>query len=213
MMKQNKTKIIISLVITLLPILAGLILWDKLPDQIATHFDMNNQPNGWTGKPFTVFGIPVFLALLQLICIFCICNDPKKNNVGVKAFNFVIWIIPACSLIVMLSCYGYALGYNIGISTIAGLFIGILFIILGIILPRNGQNYSFGYRCQWTLEDEGNWDYTNKIAGYCFIIGGIMVIVVTLLKKPVLMLPVIIVMALIPFAFSYYYYKTHRGEK
>ena len=209
MIKKSKWQIIISLIVTLLPILVGLLLWDKLPDKMATHFDMNNQPNGWTGKEFAVFGIPIIMALLQVILIFCTHNDPKKTNIGVKAFSFVIWIIPACSLIVMLSCYGYALGYEIGVSTIAGLFVGILFIILGLLLPRNKQNYTFGYRCSWTLNDEGNWAYTNKVAGYCFIAGGILIIAVTLLKKPILMLPIIIIMALVPFAFSYHYYKTH----
>lgn len=212
MLKKNKWKIIISILVTILPAFVGLLLWDKLPDQIATHFDMNNQPNGWSGKAFTVFGIPAFLLLIQIICICCSMLDPKSKNISVKAFSFVIWIVPACSLIVMLSCYGYALGYDVNIGSIAGIFLGVLFIVLGFYLPGNKINYTFGVRIPWTLNDPENWDYTNRIAGYCFIIGGILTVVVTLLKSPVLMIPIIIAMVLIPVIFSYVFFIKHKDN-
>ena len=46
MTKKNKKIILITSMITILPILAGLILWNKLPEQVATHFDANGIPNG-----------------------------------------------------------------------------------------------------------------------------------------------------------------------
>ena len=46
MTKKNKKIILITSMITILPILAGLILWNKLPEQVATHFDFNGIPNG-----------------------------------------------------------------------------------------------------------------------------------------------------------------------
>ncbi|MDO4939864.1 MAG: SdpI family protein [Lachnospiraceae bacterium] len=209
MLKKNKWNIIISIIITLLPVAVGLLLWDKLPDQIATHFDMNNQPNGWSGKEFTVFGIPAILLICQLLCLCGTMLDPKNKNISVKAFGVVIWIIPVCSIMVMFSCYGYALGYVINIGTIAGVFLGIIFIALGNYLPKNKTNYTFGFRCPWTLNDEENWNYTNRIAGYCFVIGGILIIAAALLKKSILMIPIIILMVLIPYVVSFIYFKNH----
>lgn len=37
-MKKYKTTIIITTLITLLPIVIGLFLWNKLPDTLATHW-------------------------------------------------------------------------------------------------------------------------------------------------------------------------------
>ena len=37
MIKNNKMKLIISSVITLLPMLFGIIMWEKLPEKMATH--------------------------------------------------------------------------------------------------------------------------------------------------------------------------------
>ena len=54
-MKKYKKMIILTTLLTGLPILIGLILWSKLPDSMATHWDVNGQANGWSGKGTTVF--------------------------------------------------------------------------------------------------------------------------------------------------------------
>ena len=50
MIKKNLKTMIITSIIILLPIVAGVVLWDQLPDQIATHFGANGQPDGWSPK-------------------------------------------------------------------------------------------------------------------------------------------------------------------
>ncbi len=42
-MKNYKKTIIITTLVTLLPILLGVILWEKLPDSIATHWGADGQ--------------------------------------------------------------------------------------------------------------------------------------------------------------------------
>ena len=48
MMKKYKKQLILSSIVTLLPILIGLFLWNRLPDTIATHFGSDNVANGWS---------------------------------------------------------------------------------------------------------------------------------------------------------------------
>ncbi|MFR8675629.1 MAG: DUF1648 domain-containing protein [Lachnospiraceae bacterium] len=50
-------------IITLLPVLYGLFLWNQLPDSVATHLDLDNQPDGYSSKAFAVFGLPLILLL------------------------------------------------------------------------------------------------------------------------------------------------------
>ena len=45
-MKKYKTTIIITTLITLLPIVIGLFLWNKLPDTLATHWGSDGTANG-----------------------------------------------------------------------------------------------------------------------------------------------------------------------
>ncbi|MDO4810113.1 MAG: SdpI family protein [Eubacteriales bacterium] len=212
MIKKNKFLVIATFVVTLMPLFVGLILWNRLPDTIATHFNMNNEPDGWTSKTGTVFGIPVFLCAMQLFCLWATAADPRKKNISEKAFKIVIWIIPACSLIVCLASYGMTLGLSIDLGTIVCLFLGILFIVLGNIMPKNQDNFTFGIKTPWALSDPDNWNFSNRLAGYCFVIGGILIILVTLLRKPVLLFPIVIIIALIPIVASYVYYLKHKEQ-
>ena len=195
-----------------MPLFAGLLLWNKLPDVIPTHFGLNNEPNGWTSKTGTVFGIPVFLCVMQLFCLWALAADPRKKNISEKAFKIVIWIIPACSLIVCLACYGYALGKPVDIGTVCCLFMGVLFIVLGNIMPKNQDNFTFGIKTPWALNDPDNWNYSNRLAGYCFVIGGVLILLTALTGKLVLILPIVVVMALVPIVASYVYYLKHKKQ-
>ena len=80
-LKDYKGTIILTSIIILLPILIGLYLWPQLPDQIATHFDANNQPNGYSSKEFTVFGLPLFMLFVHLMCLAATKADPKSENI------------------------------------------------------------------------------------------------------------------------------------
>ena len=82
--KKYRTTIIITTLITLLPILFGLIVWNRLPEQIATHWGANGQADGYSGKAFAVFGMPCILAGRQLFVSCITLKDPKRRNIHKK---------------------------------------------------------------------------------------------------------------------------------
>ena len=45
-----KKNIIITSILTLLPILAGLLFWNKLPEQLPTHFAANGKPDKYSKR-------------------------------------------------------------------------------------------------------------------------------------------------------------------
>ena len=57
MIRQNKKMLLLTSIITLLPVFIGLFLWNQLPDSVATHFGLDNQPDGYSSKAFAVFGL------------------------------------------------------------------------------------------------------------------------------------------------------------
>lgn len=54
MMKQYKKELIVSTLLALLPIAAGLLLWNRLPGQLATHWGIHGADR-WSGKAAAVF--------------------------------------------------------------------------------------------------------------------------------------------------------------
>lgn len=175
-MKDYKKTVILTTVITLLPILIGILLWNRLPDRIATHWGADGQPNGWSGKAFAVFGLPCVLAVIQLITAFVMLNDPKKKNIHKKALGIVLWIIPVLSFLVNGITYFTALGADINMTIVVCMLIGVLFIVLGNYMPKLRQNYTVGIRLPWTLNSEENWNRTHRLGGKALIIGGFLII-------------------------------------
>ena len=106
--KKNKGFIILTSLITLLPMMAGIFLWQKLPDQMATHFDFQNVPNGWSSKTFAVFGLPLFILAGHLFCTFYTSADPKRQHINDKLYRLVLLLCPAISVICGIAIYGYA---------------------------------------------------------------------------------------------------------
>lgn len=70
MLKKNKSRIIISSIIILLPMIFGLIMWDKLPDTMTTHWGADGNADGFSGKVFAVFGLPAITLILHFVCLF-----------------------------------------------------------------------------------------------------------------------------------------------
>ena len=99
-MKFIKWKsLIITCIVCLLPILLGIALWNYLPDSMAIHFNFYNKPDNFASKGFTVFGLPIFMAVLQIYC--CVINDINAHKHGErKKFERATkWIIPIMAII------------------------------------------------------------------------------------------------------------------
>ena len=206
MLKDNKKTLIITSILTILPILVGVFFWNRLPDVMATHFGTNNEANGFTSKAFAVFGLPLILLAVEWFGALVTSHDPKKQNISPKMFAVVLWIIPVVSLLGAATIYPYNLGYQMDITFIAELLIGVIFIVVGNYLPKARQNYTIGIKIPWTLANEENWNRTHRLAGYLWVIGGILMVIAALtgIAKTQWMIAVFFILAIVPFVYSYW---------
>lgn len=152
-MKRNKNKVILSSIVVLLPMVIGLLIWNQLPKDVATHFGFNGQPDGYSSKEFAVFALPLIIFVIHLFCIFAVSTDPKSKNINDKMYSIVLWICPLVSVFICNCIYGYTLGFIKNIGFITGLLLGTLYIVLGNYLPTVKPNYTVGIRVPWTLND------------------------------------------------------------
>lgn len=175
-MKSAKRLIFLTSLCILAPVWAGAVLWGRLPERVPTHFNFYGVADGWSAKPFAVFGLPLFLLAVHLLCAFAVFHDPKRENVHRKILSLVLWICPAVSLFTAAMIYPNALEYPVDVNFIAALLTGTLFVALGNYLPKLRQNYTVGIKLPWTLADEDNWNRTHRMAGPLWVIGGFLLI-------------------------------------
>jgi len=203
MLKKNKTLVIIVSIVTLLPILAGVILWNQLPEQMPTHWNASGEVDGWSNKYFAVFGLPLILLAAQWLCTLGTAADPKKANHSDKVFHLVLWIIPVLSVVLHAIAYAVALGKEVRVAMVMPLVIGVIFAIIGNYLPKCKQNYTIGIKIPWTLNSEKNWNKTHRFAGRLWLICGIAIMLTGFLGGFWIFLGVVLLMVLAPFAYSY----------
>ena len=206
-MKTNKKTLILTSIVILLPILIGILLWNKLPDSMATHFNFDNAADGYREKWFAVIIEPLILLALHLIMAMIIAADPRKKNISSRVYGITIWIIPASSLALAVVIYPYNLGIHFNISLFLGIFLGVIYIILGNYLPKTRQNYTIGFKLPWTYANEENWNKTNRLAGVIDIVMGILIIInaaMGVLNIFYSFLAAVLIGTLIPLGYSYF---------
>lgn len=207
---NNKWKILISLIVIAMTSVAGIILWDKLPAQLPVHFNLNNEPDNFMPKAGAVFGIPAFLIAIQLLCLLDTHIQFKKNGQIRKYLPYIIWLVPAIAMFVMGSIIMFSLDIKFNLTLFVTIFLGVLFVILGNVMPKVTQNMIFGIRIYWTLKNEDNWFHTHRVGGFAFVIGGLLMIFTSLMENIYITTALLIAMAITPIAYSWIYALRHK---
>lgn len=203
MIKKNWKLLIITSVMILLPILAGLFLWNQLPEQIPSHWNAAGEIDGWSSKPFAVFGMPVILLVLQWLCVLGTFSDPKKAHHPQKILHLVLWIIPVLSGVLHVVIYAVALGQKVRMEVVMPVLVGIILTIVGNYLPKCKQNYTIGIKIPWTLHSEENWNKTHRFAGRLWVVCGLVLVLTGFFGGFWIFFGIVLLMVLAPFIYSY----------
>ena len=209
--KNNKWKILISSILTLSPIIFGLTVYDILPEQIATHWGIDGEANGWSSPLFAVLFIPILLFVLNLVFIGLTPVIDKKNlTQNKKAMNIVFWIMPVLSIYVSGTIYATAFGLELNFMAVLCILLGVLFIAIGNYMPKISRNRSLGIKIKSTLANEENWNATHHFSGKIYFAVGCAILLCAFLPEsflPVILVATILTAAVIPVLYSYSFYK------
>lgn len=208
MIQRHKWQVLITSLVVLLPALVGLLLWNRLPDPMATHFNAEGVADGWSSKTFTVLALPAFCLAIHWLCLLLPAAGPKSENIRGKAFQLMIWLCPGISIFSGIMTLGYGLNQELNIGVIAPAVSGLLFLIVGNYLPKCRQNYYLGFKLPWTLNSEENWNHTHRVAGKVMMLSGLLILGNIFLGAAWAYIVIIGLMVLIPSVYSYWYYRT-----
>jgi len=176
----TRTTIIVTLILILSATLAGVLLWNKFPEQMASHWDVNDQVNGYMSRFWGVFMMPT-IALGMLVLFLVVPNiDPLKANIAQfrNTFNLFIAFIVGFMLYIHVLTLLWNLGYtNIGIGKSMLPAMGLLFILIGSMLRKAKRNWFIGIRTPWTLSSDTVWEKTHQLGGILFMASGVLTFV------------------------------------
>ena len=204
MIKQYKKELIVSTLLALLPIAAGLLLWNRLPGQLATHWGMHGADR-WSGKAAAVFLQPLLLLAAHYLVLFFVFRDAKNRNQSKKVVGLLFWMIPAVSILVSGITYAVALGWKFRLAGLLYVGLGLMFAAIGNYFPKCRPNRTVGIRIFWTLGSEENWNATHRFAGKVWVIGGLIMVLAALLPEVpgiIVMILAVAALSILPIAYS-----------
>jgi uncharacterized membrane protein len=207
MIKKNLKILIITSIIILLPMVAGLVLWNRLPEQVPFHWNAAGEVDGWASRPVAVFVPSAMMLALQWLCMLVTSADPKKQNHPEKVMHLVLWLIPIITVFISALMYVSALGVSVRVETLMPILLGLVFVAIGNYMPKCKQNYTIGIKIPWTLASEENWNRTHRLAGWVWVGGGFVMLLSGFLGIFWLTLVPAIIMVAVPLIYSYILHK------
>ncbi|MDD4969203.1 MAG: SdpI family protein [Paludibacter sp.] len=199
-------------ILILLPLVYLSTLWNDLPEQIPTHFDLSGNPNGWSDKNELIFLLASLGIGTYLLMLFIPRFDPKKKiqQMGDKYYSLrllMTFFMTLISIYILYTGNGNKLnpGYLIGL-------IGAFDTVFGNYLQTVKPNYFIGFRTPWTLENEQTWRNTHRLAGRMWMLGGLLIVLMSFALSSnftlgILFAIITLIIVLVPIIYSYTQFK------
>ncbi len=208
---KNKT-IAIAVIIGLIPLVLYGLCYDQLPEQVVTNFDFAGNPQGYTSRDSMCM---MLLLPLGLVATFVVVPriDPRgKNYEKLGGFYpaFVLGMMGFISLMCSAILISGASGVALPMEKVTPGAVGLLFLVIGNYMPKMKHSYTMGIKTPWTLDSEVVWNKTHRLAGPCFMVAGLVMLLSLLLPSSwgfALVMISILVAGGIPSVMSYVYYR------
>jgi uncharacterized membrane protein len=219
MKNNNLLSILIILAALGMPLFYLASVYPFLPTTVAIHFNLEGKPDGFGEKSTLIFttllldavGLGTYFLMKYIPQI-----DPKKsagqspvmlNKIGLTILVFM----GILNMIIIESSFNSS--FN-GTKYMLPLM-GLLFAFLGNYMHNIKPNYFAGFRTPWALENSENWKATHLLAGKLWVLGGLLVAILSLVLPTVtgwiIFTSITVIISIVPFIFSYLYYKKQQS--
>jgi len=217
-MKKNKKTNLIIIAMILITTIYVLIVYNKMPNQIPTHWNYEGEIDGYGSRSnlyifiLTMIGINLLLLVVKKI-------DPKSANYEKfdKSFQIFRIFMTAFFMVLVFATIQITLNPNsFDMGLLVPIMVGLLFIVIGNYMPKFKHNYTMGIKTPWTLASESCWDKTHRFAGPIWVVGGLMFIIFPFILNDKMFIYafgfLIGIMVLVPTIYSYLVFKNEEDK-
>jgi uncharacterized membrane protein len=198
-------------VVVIATFVAALLIYPYMPEKIASHWGINNEVNGYMGRFWGTFLVPMMMLGFSVLFMVISRIDPKKQNIEKFQIYFDLFII----MFLFFFVYIYSLtifwnlGYVFNLVKFMSPAFAMLFYVMGVMIKHSESNWSIGIRTPWTLSSENVWRKTHELGGKLFKAVAFISLLGVLMPEYAVyfvLIPVISV-AVFSFVYSYLIYK------
>ncbi|HTO73158.1 MAG TPA: SdpI family protein [Gemmatimonadales bacterium] len=150
--------------------------YPRLPAQVATHWGIEGQADGWSSPLVAVLIVPVATILLAAVMLAAPQIDPRRESWQVHGQTYwrVVNMVICFFLCIHLLVIGEGLGWGLPVARLVPMAVGGLLVLIGNLLPRLQPNWFMGIRTPWTLSSDDVWRRTHRLGGAMMVIAGLL---------------------------------------
>ena len=194
---MKKFKRILSLILAVLPMIyTAVAVFFFLPDKIAAHFDIHGNIDRY-GSKFEAFLLPVIILVMYLIVTVVrhfaeeSSTDDEKtrrnSDIGDTITILLLVFLDAADVLVLTAMNQPNIFSNAEslAAVIISVIVGIVFIIIGNIMPKTKRNNVMGIRMKFCMDTDEHWYIANRAGGIALVLSGLATIAAGLILRSV----------------------------
>ncbi|MCI4443178.1 MAG: SdpI family protein [Lentimicrobium sp.] len=196
----------------LIPFIYLAYLWNSLPEKVPIHWNYKGEIDDW-GTKYSLVGLVFLLPVLTYVLMLVIPKiDPKKRIelMGGKYFQIKFVLVLFMSILALFILHS-SQSQTLSSPSMVFVLIGLLFMALGNYFKVIKQNYFLGIKTPWTLESEEVWKLTHILAGKLWIVGGLSIVIFSLVIPEDInfyfFIGITLIISIVPIVYSYLIYK------
>lgn len=204
---KTKITIMLSFALVAVALLAGAALYNQFPDPMPSHWNAAGEVDGYTPRFWGVFLLPLMTLGLLLLFHVIPSIDPLRANIAQfrESYNLIILGFTGYMLYIYGLTIAAALGAQFNMTVMLLPAVGLLFIGIGLILPRAKRNFFIGIRTPWTLSSDTVWAETHRVGAWSFGLAGVATLLSAFLGENGiwLLMGALMLAAFVPVVYSY----------
>lgn len=157
--------------------------YPHLPARVPSHWNLHGQVDAYSGRASAALVLPAIALATWLLLRVLPRIDPRRANYAKFAgsYDAVVAAVVAMVVVIHVVVLGAGLGWPVDMGRVVPIALGVLFVVIGNVLPRARPNWWFGVRTPWTLSNDRVWARTHRVGGYLMVAAGVLCIAAALL--------------------------------
>ncbi len=198
-------------IVVLLAFVSGALLYARLPETLASHWNALGQVDGYMPRVWGVFLMPLIMVGMGLLFMAIPAIDPLKHNIAAFRPQYDRFIVLV--MVFMFAVHAFTLLWNMGIQFSINRFMpvamGLVFFFVGDLVRNAKRNFFVGIRTPWTLSSDVVWAKTHRLGAVLFQISGVVVVLGALIDRLAIWFILVpaIAAGLIPTVYSYFEFR------
>lgn len=194
---MKKFKTILTAVLAVLPMIyTAIAVFFFMPNTVAAHINLHGQVDRY-GSKYEAFLLPA-IVLVMYIIIFFIRKFTMKSStddertlrnldIGDTVVMLLLVLLNAIDVFVLFMMMKPKAVMNAeSIATaIVSVIVGVVFILLGNIMPKTKPNAFLGMRLSFAMDTDEHWYIANRAGGIAMVLSGLVTIAAGLILRNV----------------------------